>query len=301
MNQTLLVRHPEPHPTESLLGYVVRLTEANGYASPKDLYRLAGVRAGRITVDSVETSILATITGHPVSQFEQIALTPKEKKPETLRLLGNIVDSRDLTLTYARVCPECIAEKGFIEAHWLIGIMVACSVHERAAVWYCPKCKKKISWLRSGLLVCQCGVPFSLPHKEESFEPELHLLDLVRRKALSDPILRNDTCMPEFKFAILDLRSTLRLISFLGRTRLSGTRQTGSTSRDVLRAAAQVLKNWPLNFVKLLRDIDPQGSNKNLAVEDFENVYKLVDQRFKDRWQGTDPSIAGDGLRGVTG
>src|ERR1700691_1044996 len=98
MSQTLLVRHPVPHPTESLLGYLVRLTESNGYASLKDLYRLAGMRAGKITITGIESSMLAAITGHQVSEFERIALASMGEKPNTLRLLGNSVDSRDLAL-----------------------------------------------------------------------------------------------------------------------------------------------------------------------------------------------------------
>jgi hypothetical protein len=33
VNMPLLVRHPVPYPTESLLGYVLRVSEGNGYSS----------------------------------------------------------------------------------------------------------------------------------------------------------------------------------------------------------------------------------------------------------------------------
>ena len=41
-----LVRHPAPYPTESLPGYVLRLSELNGYPSPRSLYRMAEMKAG---------------------------------------------------------------------------------------------------------------------------------------------------------------------------------------------------------------------------------------------------------------
>jgi len=220
MSHPLLVRHPAPYSTESLLGYLVRLTGANGYASPKDLYRLAGVAADRITVRGFDASMLASITGHPESACERIALTRLGSQPDTAFLLGNKVKVTDLTLWYARVCPQCVAEKGFIEAHWLLGFMAACPVHRRAAVWYCEQCKARISWLRSGLLICQCGAPFSPPRKEDALEPELQLLDIVRRKVLSDPTVPSNTSVPEVQFAELNLGSTLRLITFLGKRRL---------------------------------------------------------------------------------
>ena len=37
-----LVRHPRPHPTESLFGYILRLTEENGYPTPFSILSLIG-------------------------------------------------------------------------------------------------------------------------------------------------------------------------------------------------------------------------------------------------------------------
>src|SRR5271157_925506 len=44
MTAPLLVRHSAPFPTESLFGYILRLSEENGYTTPWSLFLLAQIR-----------------------------------------------------------------------------------------------------------------------------------------------------------------------------------------------------------------------------------------------------------------
>lgn len=109
MIEPLLVRHPPPHPTESLFGYVARLTEANGYASPRDLYRLAGMNRNETSASNFCFSKFAAISNHPAYWLERIACKSSQSEFPILGLLGNTVGASDLTLTGARVCPDCVA------------------------------------------------------------------------------------------------------------------------------------------------------------------------------------------------
>lgn len=284
MSQSLLTRHPSPNPTESLLGYVVRLTEVNGYASPRGLYRLAEMKASETSARNFCCSKLAAITNHPSSLLERLAFRPPQAESDALCILGNPIGATYLNLTRARACPDCVAEKGFVEAHWHIDLMVACPLHKRAPVWYCPECKKPLSWARAELLACKCGAPFQPPSKAIFSMAELQLLDVIRRKALGDHTLNEDACMPGCLFAELDLQSILSLVQFLGNHRLSASwSKVPGTPRDVLQAAAKVLTEWPCNFRKLLDDLSPQQSNSGLPIEDIANVYKLVGQRMDFR------------------
>jgi hypothetical protein len=288
MSQSLLVRHPPPHLTESLFGYVVRLTEANGYASPRDLYRLAGMNGNEISASNFCCSKFAAIANHPASCLERIAFKSSQSESSTRCLLGNRVGANDLNLTGARACPDCVVEKGFIEAHWHIDLMVACPIHERAAVWYCPKCKNRLSWMRSGLLTCRCGAPFQPPSDSVFFQPELRLLEIIRRKALGDRTLHKDACMPERQFATMSLQSGLSLIRFLGNQRLMASRSKGpKTARPILQAAAKVLTEWPTNFHKLLHDLCPIRSTniETPPIENFADIYEVISKRTADRYQ----------------
>ena len=286
MSQSLLPRHPLPHPTESLLGYVVRLTEANGYASPRNLYRLADMKGTETSARSFCCSKFAAITNHPAAWLEGLAYRPTQGQSHDYCLLGNRISPGYIDLIHARACPDCITEMGFIEAHWHIDLMVACPVHGRAPVWYCPKCKKRLSWIRPGLLTCKCGAPFQLPSNSVFSPAELKLLDVIRRNALGDQTLDGDSCIPVHYFAELDLQSTLSLVRFLGKNRLIASWGKGEpTPRAILQAAAKVLTDWPCNFRKLLDDISPQPSSICLPPEDLANVYKLVRERMDFRFK----------------
>lgn len=288
MSQSLLVRHPAPHPTESLPGYVVRLTELNGYASPSDLYRLADMNGGEISASTFNCSKFAAITTHPIVELERIALKPSQSQSPAFSLLGNPVSTSDLTLTGAKACPDCVAEMGFIEAHWHIDLMVACPIHKKATVFFCPKCKRRLSWMRSGLLTCACGEPFQPPSRSVFFQPELELLDIIRRKALGVRTPPQSTCMPERQFASMSLQSALSLIRCLGDHRLIADRcKTSGPARPQLQAAAKVLAEWPSNFHKLLRDLCPKGptNTEPPPLEDISAIRKIVWQKRSERYQ----------------
>lgn len=285
-----LARHPHPHPTESLPGYVLRLSEANGHPSPRRLFRLAGMIANESSFTRFACSKLASIANLPTLDLEQLAFTRSEKGPESIFLLKNRVSAKDLNLGGARVCPECVAEKGFIEAHWHIELMVACPVHAKAVIWFCGKCRSRLNWLRPGLLECKCGTPILNPPLDRYSAPELSLLDLIRQKALDDQIrYRHDLSMPVKQLEAMSLQSLLSLVRFLGKKRLIASRsskpQLGIT---LLRKAASVLTNWPFNFEIFLNDICPQVADGGASAlsKDFANIYEVVDRRMTARFQG---------------
>jgi hypothetical protein len=288
MSHPLLVRHPPPYLTESLLGYVVRLTEANGYASPRNLYRLAGMNGGETSATTFGCSKFAAIATHPASCLERIAFKPSLSESPTLSLLGNRVGASDLNLTGAKVCPDCVAEKGFIEAHWHIELMVACPIHEQSAVWFCPKCKHRLSWMRPGLLTCRCGASLSVDMHITYSKPDLWLLDLIRQKALGDqtPPVR-ESIMPDEQLATTSLQSLLSLIRFLGKYRMIASwSKRPQMGKNILQAAAVVLTDWPDNFLKLLRDLSPQATEdiELVLAGDFADVYEAVHKRATARF-----------------
>jgi hypothetical protein len=179
MSTPLLVRHPPPHPTESLAGYVLRLSEVNGYINPQSLYSLAGMNANERSWTNFACAKLAAIANQPVSSVERIAYKYSGNGPRAMALLGEPVNSRDLKLTGAKVCPSCVAENGFIEAHWHLELMVGCPVHKQAAVWFCGNCKQRVPWLRTGLLTCECGAPLANSPQYLFLEEDWWLLDLI--------------------------------------------------------------------------------------------------------------------------
>jgi len=284
MSTSLLVRHPAPYPTESLVGYVLRLAEENGYDSPWSVYSLAGLKQSEIRTSGFKLEKLAAIINRPASELESIGFSAPLNQPRWARLLGNNLVPTDLNIVNPGLCPRCIAEKGFIEAHWHLTLMVGCPVHECMTALCCPMCRKRLRLFRRGLLECGCGgnlMECILPPLPKA---DAALLDIIRQKVLGLPANdENPLSLPRDQLIGLNLRSMLLVVRALGRHRLIAD---GSTSledeRQLLSAAARVLLDWPNNFIALLLDIGKrlEPSGKGGVRGQFESIYSAL---FKNR------------------
>ena len=253
----MLIRHPAPIATESLLGYVLRLAEENGYASPWKVYALAGLKQSDTRTTGMKVEKLALIAKHPACQLDEIAFAPLANHSRSTRLLGHLLVPTDLGLNNPKLCPQCIAEKGFIEAHWHLELMVACPIHHRSALSTCPKCGKHLSWFRPGLLECKCGGDLQDGELHSISEAEASLLDVIRRKVLTLPTSKeNPAALPQDQLMAMNLRSLLSVIRTLGKHRMIANGDTGSANGErVVSEASRVLMNWPRNFIDLFTDL----------------------------------------------
>lgn len=262
MNMPLLVRHPAPHSTESLLGYVLRVNEANGYSSPWSVYRLAGMKSHEMRASGVRLDKLSGITNWPAEKLDAIAYSAPPGQPRWSRLLGHPVLPRDLNLRRPRFCPQCVREKSFLEAHWDLGLMVVCPIHRCTLISSCPQCGCVLRWFRRGLLECECGSDLSSFWLTSIPEAEASLLDIIRRKALSSPPdASNPMGLPHDQMMAMGLRSMLLVLRTIAKHRIlaDGMGDWGN-DKEIVSAAARVLVNWPANFIALLEDIGRQLS-----------------------------------------
>ena len=260
MSMPLLVRHPAPYPTESLLGYVLRVSEDNGYNSPWSVYCLAGMKSNEIRASGVKLEKLAGIMNWPQEKLDTIAYSAPAGQPRWSRLLGNPVLPQDLNLTHPRFCPQCAREKGFLEAHWDLALMVACPVHQCSLAASCPQCGRHLRWFRRGLLECDCGGELSNCDLSSISEAEAGLLNIIRRKALSClPAESNPVGLPQDKLMAMSLRPMLLAIRTIGKHRIIADRTSDrNNEKEIVSAASRVLVQWPTNFIALLEDLGRQ-------------------------------------------
>src|ERR1035441_10224366 len=123
MSTPLLFRHPAPHPTESLVGYVLRLSEVNGYNSMWSVYNLAGLKQNEVRTCGFKVEKLAAIVNRSSSELDKIGFSAPPDQPRWARLLGHSVVPTDLNILTSGLCPSCVAEKGFIDAQWHLTLM----------------------------------------------------------------------------------------------------------------------------------------------------------------------------------
>jgi hypothetical protein len=280
MKNPLLVRHPPPHPTESLMGYLLRLSEQNGYCTPWSLCVLAGMKQNEFRTSSLSFKKLAAISSRPHSELEILAFSAPPNQPRWARLLGNPVVPTDLDVTSPRLCPQCVAEKGFIEAHWHLRLMIACPIHLRLAAVTCPVCRRRLRWFRPGLLECECGGSLSDELPPAVSQTEGSLLAAIRNRALggiSDS--GNPARLPLNQLMTMNLRSILSMVRTLGRYRLmANATPSGSDQLQIAFAATEVLREWPANFIQLLHDLGkafPANISGGVGKQ-FEGIYRAL-------------------------
>jgi hypothetical protein len=296
MSTPLLVRHPAPYPTESLVGYVLRLAEENGYNSPWSVYNLAGLKQNEVRSTGFKLEKLAAIINRPASELESIGYSAPLNQPRWARLLGHSLVPTDLNIVNPGLCPWCVAEKGFIEAHWHLTLMIGCPVHQCMSVLSCPRCGKRLRLFRPGLLECSCGGNLLECKLTSLPKPDGALLDIIRRKVLGIPAdVENPLSLPRDQLMAINLRAMLLVVRTLGRHRLIAD---GSTSledeRELISASARVCVDWPKNFIALLLDVGKklQPSVNGGVRKQFEAIYRTL---FKNR--AINPSEQTDFLR----
>jgi len=257
MSTKFLVRHPAPYGTESLTGYVLRLSEKNGYASPWNVYRLAGMRQNEMRTTGIKVDKLAAIARLSTSQLSDIAFARSPNHQRGCRLLGHALVPTDLNMANPKICPQCVAEKGFIEAHWHLDLMSACPIHQRVALSTCPKCDNRLSWFRSGLLECKCGANLLEGEPHSISQAEASLLDVIRRRVLAlPPSEENPVALPQDQLSAMNLRSLLAVVRTLGRHRMIANGNPAVTNKErIASEASRVLRNWPKNFIDLFTDL----------------------------------------------
>jgi hypothetical protein len=170
---------PEFNYRESLLGYLLRVSEANFYDANSTI-----IAGGKITTsedwttdcDKIATGRfnipnLAKLLG--IATAEVYNMTYTVMKATTTKSPGTIVmDSFEYPLELMRirrprVCIECLKEDNLAPSKypyhrriWDIAHYTVCTKHYVLLQDLCPSCKKQLSWARSKLTRCQCGYDF---------------------------------------------------------------------------------------------------------------------------------------------
>jgi hypothetical protein len=186
MTTPLLVRHPAPFPTESLLGYILRLSEENGYTTPWSLFVLAQITPHEARSTGIKMAKLALVSNRSQAELQSISYRWPGDHPRSCRLLGHLLTPLELVVTRPRMCPECVAAKGFIEAHFDLALMTGCPVHRRSLLCRCPGCRSPLRWFRRGLLECDCGASLRNVSLPAISGAEVDLLDIMRRPIAAD-------------------------------------------------------------------------------------------------------------------
>lgn len=126
----MLVVTPRPRPTESLTGYLLRLSGANGY--PTMSYLLASMHGHwyRSAIGRLDAAPLAELAGLSAADIARLTHRPASRPRAFIRIYGHDIPSYEANLRHPKVCPHCLAEGTGCEAFWDLTQVVACPRHQ---------------------------------------------------------------------------------------------------------------------------------------------------------------------------
>jgi hypothetical protein len=227
---------------ESLMGFVLRLSEMNHLNGVQWLSRiLEKTRIFHLSSDQIP--LVSWIFGTPFEQLQNASITSIKVNRKIHWQVYSHVITRSYLIRHRtpQICPKCIDEFGFIRKVWDLCLATCCQKHLVLLIEKCEKCKKKISWNRYSISLCNCGYDFrksstTLIPLEESIISEWLEEKLSHHRFLVPNITKN---VPISQLELLSLDGALRIILAIGLLK---------DHTDYLSAGKSKIKRSPLSM-----------------------------------------------------
>lgn len=281
----MLVYTPQPNSDESLFGYIIRVSELNGYDTPRHILNHAGYKYGEIRSTFFDVKKFNAILGKNGNNLHNLAYSVTKNGKTTVKVLGHDLGKTArgfINVHTPQICPQCIKEKGYIDSFWDLSLAVACPKHKCLSVSKCPVCKENLKSLRPGILKCRCNADlYDKQIKKNQVNIDiLELLNILRTKLSNESIveLENISKYPLHILNSQSLSSLIIIINKLGKFNLYSKNKQETTSPFIrISEASDVLRNWPKGYHDFLNRIGFKFINngiKNIGLrKQFEKFY----------------------------
>lgn len=283
---------------ESGRGYLLRVAEELEYKSPYIITKNVGCRVKEI--DEIKLRELSIILRQPFEEFSKHFFTTAENSNDGF-LLGKKLRRRFVNHSTPRLCPCCVSEDPVCSAAWDLNLVTVCPKHGCELIDACPKCKGKLTWVRSSVGKCSCGFDLSTIQTKRASKNALALTKVIYQTlGLPDEEIGETTnnyyCE---ELHALSLSGLLRAIHYLGATfhqsaektkQIDYRRNNLHEAIEVVEAASETISNWPHNYVERLRIINQkhelESEQEKTLTGVFGNYYlslykALADAEFR--------------------
>ena len=282
-----LVITPQPIPNESLMGLILRTSEANGYLNPNYILRYAGLSESEIRSIRPPLEKIAPLYGKKSTDlaivYSDPGITIKRKK---WGISNHEIPALYANVKSASICPECILDNGFIENLIEIKFVNICTKHQRVLIDTCPGCNNQLRWQRIGLLKFSCGQDLSNLRGDMVEDPALiSITELIQWKLSNHQ--HDEQRLINAGYPLTELRkiSLSTLLGIIERLQTKRQRKTnfpqpyGEGSKlNVLKIASNMLGNWPHGFYDLLENLSPD--NRHIASRNLQAQYRYIYNSF---------------------
>jgi len=285
MSVRLLIT-PHPFEDESFEGYILRVSDRNGYPSPDWLKRAIGSKR-LYDLSKTHRTRLARAFNQPPEKIEQMIHLPAANLKKHVSFGNRLIHRSSIENKVSRYCPDCVREQSYFREHWELRAINTCPTHKSFLIDKCPHCSGLLHWNRERLTFCPCGHDLcdatSLPADDASIGLSRDIKLVLDGKNKS--CLFN-TLPPAFYSIGLGLlldQLTLLAAYVSGKGRGRGvqlaSRLLSDANRDVYTRVAGLLIDWPNNFYRLLDDIrrpSDENPTKTGLANDFKSLYAAL-------------------------
>ncbi|WP_444901810.1 TniQ family protein [Microbulbifer sp. SSSA007] len=215
----MLLSRPRIYTDECLVGYLIRVSERNGFRHISHLLHHAGLpwKNARAPVHGILTNEF------DLSNYLAALGLPDQKSEigEVCQNFKRVIDTPYILVKYPKVCPECLREYGYCKSYWALLPILACTEHQKLLVDIRKETGERLSWYRENLdRFAATSVAITnndVPVTPDTLQFSAYIESVLAKKVVKKPI-------PLVLHGLV-FREALTMINFLAhyQVRLQGT------------------------------------------------------------------------------
>lgn len=284
-----LLLTPKLNFDESLTGYILRLTEENGYASPQWIINLANFNDKLIlsnysftSISSESFKLLAGLSGSTISELTKLTYQPVNTRRSYFYLFfGNPVHRSFIQPRQPKICPQCLHETAYCRRVWEFVLITVCPIHKCMLIDECPNCKQPIRWRRSNVSICQCKFDWREFAASPVQDCEVNIARVIHHRcglscgedryffSQKNPVSK--LSLQDFTLAVIFIVGQLKGLSLTTSWPLSSMKKI-KDFHHLFTDAYYIFDDWPNHFYEFLNSWHTQGRNVVLGYQRLQSV-----------------------------
>lgn len=267
-----LLRTPEPFGDESLMGYILRLTDENGYDTTSWIFDLAGLKVAAnswsvLYSPAFRTAALERVLGLSRTEYDALRYcSGTSGRPVTCTY--QFPPAKFIRFSAPKVCPACLREADYYRRFWDLLPLTSCPSHGLMLIDSCPGCGRRVSWARKKVSICRCGYDWraSRPVAADvgGLEVSRHALRLCLRP--NESPRTESSGNPFYGLGLDDFCRALTLLAgyhlFVEKGAWLKAKTENEKCHQAYSYAYQAFAAWPTSFYRFLLRIRRRSGRK---------------------------------------
>jgi hypothetical protein len=298
-----LLKTGEPKEDESFMGYLLRVSALNWFATPSWMLQLAKLqnyvqsKLPFVFDNSLNLLPLAQLTGVNEHRLNGLIYHPVgsiRRKMGDYLVFGNPVPQYVIRPSKPKICPSCLSESSYIRQIWELAPVTVCPVHRCLLLDECPNCARSIPWVRKAVSICQCKFDWRVCSTANINDLEMRVTQHIYQLCnLSTSVSTSIEAMQVNPLYTLELKHFLSALFFVASQYGAGAYEKGKRRIDTkgkhfvpLRCNADIhallckavlaFDDWPTGYFSFLdwRWEQDRGSERIRAKHKYYEEYK---------------------------